>query len=112
MIFIGLDDTDSPDSRGTNQLAKAIVRTVLSKHRCVRIVRHQLLLDDRVPYTSKNGSASIWLETDSDAAADHELDELFEKVRVAMLENFVDGSDPGLCITDNVPAEVISFGQR
>lgn len=112
MIYIGLDDTDARDSRGTNQLAKTLVRSVLRDYSCLRIVRHQLLFDDRVPYTSKNGSASIWLEADNDSAADHELDELFERVRSAMLADFVDGSDPGLCITDNVPDEVVSFGRR
>jgi len=109
MIFIGLDDTDSPESRGTNQLAKALVRTVLCEFPCLRIVRHQLLFDDRIPYTSKNGSASIWLEAAVDDAG---MDRLFESVRTAMLADFVDGSDPGLCITADVPDEVVVFGRR
>jgi hypothetical protein len=112
MIFIGLDDTDSADSRGTNQLAKALVRTVLSDYPCLRIVRHQLLFDDRVPYTSKNGSASIWLEAEAGTAADEHIDRLFKSVRTAMLADFIDGSDPGLCIADSVPDEVIAFGLR
>ena len=59
MIIVGIDDTDTIDSPGTNQLAKAIVQKVATEWRCVRIVRHQLLDDPRVHYTSQNGSASI-----------------------------------------------------
>lgn len=108
MIFIGIDDTDSADSRGTNQLAKSLVRTVLSQFGCLRIVRHQLLFDDRIPYTSKNGSASIWLE----AGGTGQLDEIFRSVKEAMLRDFITGSDPGLCVTENVPPAIVEFGKR
>ena len=62
MIYVGLDDTDTLDSPGTNQIAKAIVRDLADRFECVLILRHQLLDDPRVPYTSKNGSASVLLK--------------------------------------------------
>jgi tRNA(Ile2) C34 agmatinyltransferase TiaS len=106
MILIGLDDTDSLHSRGTNQLAKGLIRTVLSDFRCRRIVRHQLLIDDRIPFTSKNGSASIWLEP-----ADVSLDDLFRLVADAVERDFIDGSDPGLCVARDVPPSLCEFGR-
>lgn len=108
MIFIGLDDTDSPVSRGTNQLAKTLVRTILGHLACLRIVRHQLLFDERIPYTSQNGSASIWLESDWEA----DVDQLFTLVSAAMRADYIPGSDPGLCIVERVPPEVTAFGRR
>ena len=59
MIYVGMDDTDVEGSRGTNQLARSLVAALASEVRCIRIVRHQLLEDPRVPCTTKNGSASI-----------------------------------------------------
>lgn len=108
MISIGLDDTDSLDSRGTNQLAKFLVRSVLADYRCLRIVRHQLFFDERIPYTSKNGSASIWL----DEPADVDYENLFQLLSQAIRNDFVHGSDPGLCLTNHVPQSIVDFGQR
>ena len=62
MILVGIDDTDMPDTPGTNQLARALAASVAGRYECARIVRHQLLDDPRVPCTSKNGSASILLQ--------------------------------------------------
>ena len=62
MIYVGIDDTDSLESRGTNQLALALVAQVAANWRPILILRHQLLQDPRVPMTRKNGSASILLE--------------------------------------------------
>ena len=59
MIFVGIDDTDTKDSPGTNQLARAAVSEFGGAFFCERIVRHQLLFDPRVPYTSKNSCCSL-----------------------------------------------------
>ena len=108
MILVGIDDTDTSDSRGTNQLAKHLARVLSPSYRCLRIVRHQLLVDDRVPYTSKNGSASIWLEP----MTSPDIDRLTETIRTEMLCEFIPGSDPGLCVMEDVPASVTEFGHR
>lgn len=112
MIIVGIDDTDTLDSPGTNQLAKAIVRAARDDWRCVRIVRHQLFADPRVPYTSRNGSASITLEARRPSAVP-QLRQLCEQ---QMLDFFVTGSDPGLCFVDltageAVPQSLVEFGR-
>jgi hypothetical protein len=107
MIYIGIDDTDTLETPGTNQLARKLVQQVQGRYRSVQIVRHQLLDDPRVPYTSKNGSASILLEP----LAEHDADWLIRELRGEMLRWFVPGSDPGLCVTDSVPDPVRAFGE-
>lgn len=108
MIYVGIDDTDVAGSRGTNQLARLLVSALAADFRCRRIVRHQLLEDPRVPCTTKNGSASITLEPLGPGT----LDNLAARLRQEMLSWFVDGSDPGLCVTSSVPPAVIEFGRR
>lgn len=108
MIYVGIDDTDTAASRGTNQLARSLVERVAVQYRCVHIVRHQLLDDPRVPYTSKNGSASIvFLPMEG-----HSSDALIAELRAGIQASFVEGSDPGLCATEHVPDDVIAFGRR
>jgi hypothetical protein len=109
VILIGIDDTDAPDSKGTNQLARSIVVALADRYECVRILRHQLLDDPRVPYTSKNGSASIALAPK--AAVNAKL--LLDTCRRVMRAWYVEGSDPGLCLDLNgVAHEASSFGRR
>lgn len=108
MITVGIDDTDTIDTPGTNQLARALARRLAPWYRTVLIVRHQLLDDPRVPYTSKNGSASMLLGPRGpvDRAA------LIASLRAGMREWFVPGSDPGLCVAFDVPAEVMAYARR
>lgn len=108
MTYVGIDDTDVEGSRGTNQLARSLVAALASQFRCLRIVRHQLLDDPRVPCTTKNGSASIALEPIG--AVD--LVELAQRCREHMLADFVEGSDPGLCVAERIPDDVVRFGLR
>ncbi|MBT4864639.1 MAG: ABC transporter substrate-binding protein [Planctomycetaceae bacterium] len=109
MIYVGIDDTDNLDSQGTNQLARKLVARVKGRFDCRLVVRHQLLFDPRVPYTSKNSSAALLFES-ADAA---DIDELADEMRNGLLEFSAEGSDPGLCvIAESVPAEVIQFGHR
>lgn len=107
MIYVGLDDTDVVDSPGTNQLARALVSQLAGRYRCRLIVRHQLLFDRRIPYTSKNSSASLQLEPQGG----HDPDQLFAELRAAILAWCPTGSDPGLCIAESVPAEITEFGR-
>lgn len=108
MITIGIDDTDIKDTRGTNAVAREIVARLDLAARGTRIVRHQLLDDPRVPYTSKNGSASIRIER-ADAS---DIGWLARDAKHLMLEWFIEGSDPGLCVVETAPAEVIDFARR
>ena len=108
-IFVGIDDTDIIGSKGTNQLARAIVQALADRFTCSRIIRHQLLDDPRVPYTSKNGSASMTLQP----LASPDIASLIETCRHVMREWFIEGSDPGLCVALNGAAATVSaFGRR
>jgi hypothetical protein len=109
VILIGIDDTDVPDSKGTNQLARAIVAGLAGQYECIRILRHQLLDDPRVPYTSKNGSASIALSLKGGVNAKLLLD----TCRRVMQEWYVEGSDPGLCLDlKEAASDASEFGRR
>jgi hypothetical protein len=106
VIFIGIDDTDIIGTPGTNQLARLILKRIGSIALDSVICRHQLFFDPRVPYTSKNGSASIQLPH----AGDADRNSLIDTIREVMREWFVVGSDPGLCVAAAASAEVRNFG--
>ena len=108
MIFIGLDDTDTLESRGTGHLAREIAAALAADYPVLGVTRHQLLVDPRVPCTKKNSSAAIALNVNggSDPAA------LAERIRALMLANYQPGSDPGLCVAAAVPAAVVEFGRQ
>ena len=108
MIFLGIDDTDTLETAGTNQLAREIVRRMADRLRCVSIVRHQLFFDPRVPYTSKNGSASICWERVKPLP----LRDVIAEAKHIMQEWYVEGSDPGLVATERVPEEVTEYAWR
>lgn len=63
------------------------------------VTRYQVLFDPRVPYTKNDSSAAIHL----DSSFEIDLADLFEQVRLLMLDDFQEGSDPGLCIASAVP---------
>lgn len=112
MICLGLDDTDTLDSPGTNQLAKVIVRALSREWKCLRITRHQLLDDPRVPYTSQNGSASIVLQPRGDG--DGDVEAVWETAVDVIGQLAPTGSDPGLCLrtSSSLRDEVVAFGVR
>jgi hypothetical protein len=108
VIYCGIDDTDMPETRGTNQLARILVSAVARRYRCLRIVRHQLCGHPSIPCTSKNGSASMIFEPRETL----DLPWLIDTLRAVMLENFTPGSDPGLCVAREVPASITEFAWR
>jgi len=132
MIYVGLDDTDTLDDPGTNQLARHIVQRLAGQYRGRIILRHQLLEDPRVPCTKKNGCASILLEpvgcvegqrraamVDETHLRDgvsretrHTLHPMIEQLRQIILPWCPRGSDPGLCVTETVPPVVVEWGLR
>lgn len=108
MIYVGIDDTDTIDTPGTNQLGRAMAAQLADRFRLQHLVRHQLFFDPRVPYTSKNGSASLVFEP----LGMYQLPSLIDELRHAMQAWYVEGSDPGLCVTEAVPLEFAAFGRR
>jgi hypothetical protein len=111
MIYVGIDDTDTLDTPGTNQLARLLAERLADEFRCRLIVRHQLFFDPRIPYTSHNGSASLLLEPLGPPSVTP-LPTLIDALRHGMQEAYVDGSDPGLCVATDVATAVISYARR
>lgn len=108
LFFIGLDDTDTAESRGTGHLARHIAAVLAADHWLLGVTRHQLLFDPRVPYTAKNSSAAIVLAANGRS----DPESLMRRVQAIMREQFNPGSDPGLCITSCVPGPITAFGRR
>jgi hypothetical protein len=108
MIFVGIDDTDMPDTPGTNKLAMHLSRVLADVYATTWIVRHQLLVDPRVPCTRMNGGVSLAIEPRNGAS----IASLAQRIRDVMLPWCPAGSDPGLCIARDVPLDVQQWGQR
>lgn len=109
MITVGIDDTDTLDHPGTNQLARHLVQQLADQWHGQLITRHQLLDDPRVPCTRRNGCVAIAF----DDSPTQSLDELETRIRSLMLDWCPTGSDPGLCLVEgDVPQAVIEFGRR
>jgi tRNA(Ile2) C34 agmatinyltransferase TiaS len=108
MLFIGIDDTDNLESRGTGHLARQIAAALSADHPVLGVTRHQLLDDPRVPRTKKNSCAAIVLGANGQVSPSA----LLARVRALMLDNFQPGSDPGLCVSQAVPEAVRTFGRR
>jgi len=107
-IHVGIDDTDTLETPGTNQLARRLAGALPPGFAFVVALRHQLLFDRRVPYTSKNGCASLLVRADPGRPADELLPVLAREMR----DWYVPGSDPGLCVAERVPEAVREFGRR
>ena len=109
LIYIGMDDTDVQDSRGTGRLARDLAAFLMKDFTLLGVTRHQLLVDPRVPYTSHNSSAALCLQDGRQT----DLPALFERVKAFMLADFIAGSDPGLCVASApVAAGLRGFGLR
>jgi hypothetical protein len=110
MIYVGIDDTDTLDDPGTNQLARHIVRELAGRFDGRLILRHQLLEDPRVPCTKKNGCASISFSAVS--SGEGQSAHLAERLRSIIIAWCPKGSDPGLCVTESIAPEVTAWGLR
>jgi tRNA(Ile2) C34 agmatinyltransferase TiaS len=108
-LYIAIDDTDTCESRGTGRLARAIA-TNLSESgiRVTGVSRHQLLVHPDIPFTSHNSCAVIHVENGRDPGS------LFELVKNLMLDDFIEGSDPGLAVSRKVDLhpDILEFGLR
>ncbi|MEJ2747768.1 MAG: ABC transporter substrate-binding protein [Anaerolineae bacterium] len=106
MIYIGIDDTDTLETRGTGHLAREIAAALATDYTVVGVVRQQLSDDPRVPRTHKNSCATILLDGNDSIVA------ITERVKSLMLAQFVEGSDPGLCVATAVPQPITDFGHK
>jgi hypothetical protein len=107
MIFVGIDDTDMPETPGTNKLAFHLAERLAPRYSTQWIVRHQLLEDPRVPCTNKNGCVSLLLHPQDEPR----IPMLIAELREVITAWSPPGSDPGLCVTEAVPGEVTGWGR-
>jgi hypothetical protein len=107
-IYVGIDDTDNLESRGTGRLARGIAAELGKSYQVYGVTRHQLLVHPDIPYTSHNSSAVIHLH-DCD---DGDVGRIFHKVKKLMMADFIEGSDPGLAVatSSQITTGVAAFG--
>lgn len=107
VYLIGIDDTDNLESRGTGFIGRTMGEAINASGLgvCGGISRHQLLFDQRVPYTSHN--SSLCLEVES-----NKPDEMWSLMIDYLLKSCAPGSDCGLCMVeiDKVPTSIIEWG--
>jgi tRNA(Ile2) C34 agmatinyltransferase TiaS len=109
-LLVGIDDTDAIGHKpGTGRLARDL-GAYLQKQglaQLVGVVRHQLLVDPRVPYTSHNSPACLIVSAEPSAAQD-----IFDVAGGYIITRCHPASDPGLCVAekDNVGSAVVQFG--
>jgi len=108
MIYICMDDTDNLESRGTGKLYRTIAKVLSNDYPVYGVTRHQLYKHPAIPYTSHNTCSVIHV---NDMDGDYK-DEIFEIVKGEMLDDFIEGSDPGLAIAheDQVTPALAAFG--
>ena len=108
-ILVSLDDTDTLNSRGTGRLARSIADTLAADYPIYGVTRHQLYVHPDIPYTSHNSCAVIHVETNGTDA----VDTIYATVQQMMLDDFIEGSDPGLAVasSDQVASSLIAFGE-
>lgn len=109
--IIAIDDTDNLQSYSTGVIAESLSQIISTKlgGNCSDILRHQLLLDDRIKYTSHNSSMSFEVNSQNEI-----LNEIIDTSKDFLEKNHAEGSDPGLCIVKtsnlNQVEKLIEFG--
>lgn len=111
-VYVGFDDTDCLDSdRGTGKLARWFKRELPEGCSIWGVVRQQLLVHEKIPYTSHNSSACVVVEIPDLGM----LDDIISRAARHLEHHALDGSDPGLCVThegDPALARVMAFSQK
>jgi len=111
-VYVGFDDTDNLESDyGTGKLTRHFENVLPEGCSLWGVVRQQLLVDNRIPYTSHNSSACAVLETDEPSLMDQIINQAVDHLE----KHSAEGSDPGLCVVredDPVLKHLISFGRN
>lgn len=79
-IFVGIDDTDNLESRGTGRLARSIAAELGKTYGLYGVTRHQLLVHPAVIHPDGCGAADVG--------------RIFRRVKKLMLADYIEGSDP------------------
>lgn len=97
-VYVGFDDTDTLRSdRGTGKLARWFEKALPQGCRLWGVVRQQLLVDPRIPYTSHNSSACAVVDCPDPSFLQSLLDGAIKHIEAYALP----GSDPGLCVVSD-----------
>jgi hypothetical protein len=108
--YIGFDDTDNHDSDfGTGKIARRIENILPDGCHMWGVVRQQLLVDERIPYTSHNSSACVVVDLSNPSLKCNLISVASEYIEREAAE----GSDPGLCVAcegDSALTELMFFG--
>lgn len=111
-VFLGFDDTDTADGPyGTGKLVRWFQNALPAGCRCLGVVRQQLLVCDRIPYTSHNSAACFIAEVPGAEL----MEEITLRAVAHLQKHALDGSDPGLCIaaeSDSSMQALVDFGYR
>jgi hypothetical protein len=104
-IYVGIDDTDMPDTPGTGRIARAVAARLSPICTITGVTRHQLYVHPDIPYTSHNSCAVIHCEGG-------DRDEIFTLAREMLLDHQVEGSDPGIAVaaTLSLGPSAVAFG--
>ena len=112
--YICIDDTDNDRSPGSGQLAEELSNKIQSQglgSRCSNITRHQLYVNEAIPYTSHNSAMCF-----SALIGENTYPDLVALSQEFIARQSAEGSDPGLCIlpgNGRINRELlIDFGQR
>lgn len=111
LFYIGIDDTDNLESRGTGhrarQLGQMLQQTGLASLQC--ITRHQLLVHKDIPFTSHNSSACLLVNSEPGREA-----EMIAFCREFLLRESAPGSDAGLCVASEhaITKEIEDWGEN
>jgi tRNA(Ile2) C34 agmatinyltransferase TiaS len=104
-VFLGIDDTDIPDTPGTGRIARAVASRLAPICTVTGVTRHQLYVHPDIPFTSHNSCAVLHCEGD-------DPQEIFALARDVILDQFVEGSDPGIAAAEAsiLGPSVVAFG--
>lgn len=109
-LFIGIDDTDSPVSKGTGYFSRCLGHQLeeAGLGKILGISRHQLYRSISIPFTSRNNSTCIELLSCST------MEVLLDFVRKFIKENATEGSETGFCVATatHFPKKVMDFGLK
>jgi hypothetical protein len=117
-LLIGIDDTDNLSSPGTGRRARALLDELEAAGlgAPAAATRHQLLVDDRIPYTTHNSSACLALRS-PDGNPDAVLSAIIEYAGHFLERVCPPEADPGLAVA--VPSHLaetasalVDFGCR
>ena len=106
--LISFDDTDNLETLGTGHVLARFLETL--PFETGYITRHQLFVDERVPFTSHNSAMCATVADDIEAG------DLAERAGRFLGQEHAPGADPGLCVADmRIMADVgllLEWGRR